>query len=182
MARKSDVDWIAIGLDLLAEQGHTRLTVADLCARSGRTKGSLYHHYADMTVFRAALLDAWRERNTERLIAETEREVRIEDKTRVLDRLAMALDLRLERAVRNWAAHETQARDIVQAVDRQRIDYLVELCREEGNPPALSRDLSTLTYAAYLGLQQLFGADEQATLRRLVPKIEFALAGGKGAA
>ncbi|TDR41211.1 TetR family transcriptional regulator [Tahibacter aquaticus] len=179
MARKSDVDWIAIGLDLLAELGHTRLTVADLCARSGRTKGSLYHHYADMALFRAALLDAWRERNTERLIAETEREARVEDKTRVLDRLAMALDLRLERAVRNWAAHDAQAREVVQAVDRQRIDYLVELCRQEGNPPAVSRDLSTLTYAAYLGLQQLFGADEQAALRRLVPKIEFVLAGSQ---
>lgn len=175
MARRSDVDWIAIGLDLLAEHGHTRLTVADLCARSGLTKGSLYHHYTDMAAFRAALLTAWRERNTERLIAEAERETHVEDKTRVLDRLAQALDLRLERAVRNWAAHEAQAREVVQAVDRQRIDYLIALCREEGSTPAQARDLATLTYAVYLGLQQLFGEDEQAALRRLAPKVEFVL-------
>ena len=93
----------------------------------------------------------------------------------MLDRLALALDLRLERAVRNWAAHELQARVVVQAVDRQRIDYLIALCREEGSTPAQARDLATLTYAVYLGLQQLFGEDEQAALRRLAPKVEFVL-------
>lgn len=178
MARRTDADWIAVGLDLLAEHGHTRLTVADLCARCGLTKGSLYHHYPDMGAFRAALLGAWRERNTERLITQAERETSTEEKTRVLDRLAQALDLRLERAVRNWAAHDNAAREVVQAVDRQRIDYLVRLCREEGGSAADARDLAALTYAMYLGLQQLFGADEQAALRRLMPKVEFVLPGG----
>lgn len=175
MARRSEVDWIAIGLTLLAEQGHARLTVADLCVRSGLTKGSLYHHYPDMGAFRAALLAAWRERNTERLILEAERQASVAEKTRVLDHLAQALDPALERAVRNWAAHEALARETVQQVDRQRIDYLAGLCREEGIAAAEARDHATLTYAVYLGLQQLFGADEQATLRRLAPKVEFVL-------
>jgi len=177
MARRAEADWIAVGLDLLAAHGHARLTVADLCARCGLTKGSLYHHYPDMGAFRAALLGAWRERNTERLIVEAERESSTEEKTRVLDRLAQALDPRLERAVRNWAAHDTAAREVVQAVDRQRIDYLVRLCREEGGSTSEARDLAALTYAMYLGLQQLFGADEQAALRRLMPKVEFVLPG-----
>ncbi|HWU52313.1 MAG TPA: TetR family transcriptional regulator, partial [Tahibacter sp.] len=80
MARRSDVDWIATGLALLAESGHTRLTVADLCARTGLTKGSLYHHYADMGAYRAALLAAWQERHTQQLIAAAERETRNGDK------------------------------------------------------------------------------------------------------
>jgi AcrR family transcriptional regulator len=173
MARRSEVDWIAIGLQLLAEQGHTRLTVADLCARSGLTKGSLYHHYPDMGSFRAALLAAWRERNTERLILEAERQTSVAEKSRVLDSLAQALDPALERAVRNWAAHEAQARDAVQQVDRQRIEYLATLCRDEGHSAADARDNAILTYAMYLGLQQLFGEDELTTLRRLAPKVEF---------
>lgn len=175
MARHSDVDWIAAGLELLAGSGHARLTVADLCARTGRTKGSLYHHYPDMAAFRAGLLAAWRERHTEQLIAAAERESRAGDKARVLDALAQALDLRLERAVRNWAAHERQAREAVQAVDRLRIDYLAGLCRDDGLAAAEARDRATLTYALYLGLQQLFGADEQAALRRLSSEVEFVL-------
>jgi len=171
MARRSDVDWIATGLALLAESGHARLTVADLCARTGLTKGSLYHHYADMGAYRAALLAAWRERHTEQLIAAAERETRSGDKARVLDALAMGLDLRLERAVRNCAAHEQQAREAVQAVDRQRIDYLAGLCRDGSLSAAEARDQATLIYAVYLGLQQLFGADEQAALRRLTPRL-----------
>jgi AcrR family transcriptional regulator len=175
MARRSDVDWIAAGLELLAESGHVRLTVADLCAHTGRTKGSLYHHYPDMAAFRAELLAAWRERHTGQLIAAAERENRTGDKARVLDALAQALDLRLERAVRNWAAHEQQAREAVQAVDRLRIDYLAGLCRDDGLTAADARDRATLTYALYLGLQQLFGADEQAALRRLSSRLEFVL-------
>lgn len=175
MARRSEVDWIAVGLGQLAEHGHTRLTVADLCARSGLTKGSLYHHYPDMSAFRAALLVAWRERNTERLIREAECQASVEEKTRVLDQLAQALDPALERAVRNWAAHEALAREAVQQVDRLRIDYLAALCREEGASVTEARDHATLTYAVYLGLHQLFGTDEQAILRRLAPKVEFVM-------
>ena len=93
----------------------------------------------------------------------------------MLDTLAQALDLRLERAVRNWAAHDRQARDAVQAVDRLRIDYLAGLCRDDGLAAAEARDRATLTYALYLGLQQLFGTDEQAALRRLSSKVGFVL-------
>ena len=175
MARRPEVDWIAVGLDHLAEHGHTRLTVADLCARSGVTKGSLYHHYPDIATFHAALLRAWRERNTERLIAAAEREHSVQEKSKALDRLALELDQGLERAVRNWAAHDLQAREVVQAVDRRRIDYLARLCREEGSGEAEAHDSAALTYALYLGLQQLFGADEQATLRRLASRVEFVL-------
>lgn len=176
MPRRAEVDWIAVGLEQLAQYGHTRLTVADLCQRSGLTKGSLYHHYPDMGALRAALLQAWRERNTERLIAEAEDAGSAQQKSRVLDRLALALDPRLERAMRNWAAHETQAGDVVQAVDRQRIDYLTRLCREDGDAAAAARERATLTYALYLGLQQLFGQDELATLRRLAGRVDFVLA------
>ncbi|GMV29823.1 MAG: putative transcriptional regulator, TetR family protein [Rhodanobacteraceae bacterium] len=175
MARRTEIDWIAIGLDLLVGQGHTRLTVADLCTRAGRTKGSLYHHYPDMAAYRAALLAAWRERHTVRLIAEAEREVSIDGKIRVLDTLAQALDLRLERAMRNWAAHDALAHEAVQAVDRERIAYLAQLCRDEGVAAAEARDQATLTYALFLGLQQLLGEDEQAVLRRLSTQVEFVL-------
>ncbi|HSX62265.1 MAG TPA: TetR/AcrR family transcriptional regulator [Tahibacter sp.] len=175
MPRRTDVDWIAVGLGLLVEHGHARLTVADLCARSGRTKGSLYHHYPDMAAFRAALLNTWRERHTVRLIEEAEREANVDGKVRVLDALAHGLDLPLERAIRNWAAHGAQAREVVQAVDRERIAYLMRLCREEGCSAAEARDQATLTYALFLGLQQLFGEDEQAVLRRLSLQVEFVL-------
>lgn len=175
MARRTDVDWIAIGLELLVEHGHARLTVADLCARSGRTKGSLYHHFADMGAFRAALLGAWRESHTRRLIAEAERETSVDGKVRVLDTLAHALDQRLERAMRSWAAHDPLARDAVQAVDGERIGYLARLCRDEGMAVAEARDQATLTYALFLGLQQLLGEDEQTLLRRLATQVEFVL-------
>jgi AcrR family transcriptional regulator len=46
--------------DLLGEVGYGALTVAALCERIGVTKGSFYHHFADLPAFVAAFAERWR--------------------------------------------------------------------------------------------------------------------------
>ncbi|HEY3604810.1 MAG TPA: TetR/AcrR family transcriptional regulator [Sporichthyaceae bacterium] len=46
--------------ELLGERGPAGLTVAALCARVGVSKGSFYHHFADMSDFLAAFAQRWR--------------------------------------------------------------------------------------------------------------------------
>lgn len=86
-------DWTELALRILAEDGPESLTVARLCEVAGRTRGSLYHHFADHEALIAATLEHWAARDTDRLIAEA----RDADD---LDRRAAALDARLELAVR----------------------------------------------------------------------------------
>jgi AcrR family transcriptional regulator len=179
VARTTDIDWIAIGMRLLRERGHAGLTVTDLCAAARMTKGSLYHHYPSLAAYKEALLAAWREQHTRSVIERSERAPNVAEKTRILDRLALALDSELERAFRDWAAHEAIARRAVHEVDRERIDYMAQLCVEQGEPDRdHARELATVTYALYLGLQQMTGAREHATLLRLVPRLQFVLPRG----
>jgi AcrR family transcriptional regulator len=44
---------------ILAIQGFPELTVDNLCAELGATKGSFYHHFAGMPEFTEALVGAW---------------------------------------------------------------------------------------------------------------------------
>jgi AcrR family transcriptional regulator len=51
---------------ILATQGFLELTVDNLCAELGATKGSFYHHFAGMPEFTEALVAAWESTVTER--------------------------------------------------------------------------------------------------------------------
>ena len=44
-SRFSRTDWLALGLAALAEDGPLGLTIAALCRRAGKTKGSFYAHF-----------------------------------------------------------------------------------------------------------------------------------------
>jgi AcrR family transcriptional regulator len=46
-------------LRILADRGFAELTVDNLCAELGATKGSFYHHFAGMPDFVQALADVW---------------------------------------------------------------------------------------------------------------------------
>src|SRR2546423_6812083 len=52
-------DYLAAGLDLLADGGEGAVTIAALCGRLGGTKGAFYHHFESVPVFYEALLAFW---------------------------------------------------------------------------------------------------------------------------
>ena len=174
MARTTDIDWVAIARRLLIEEGPTTLTLERLCAAAGRTRGSLYHHYAGLPALKAALLSRWAQEHTESLIHTTETLGGAgEQKRRRLDALALALDLRMEQAMRNWAAYDPEVREVVHGVDQRRIDYLIALERECGETSARARQLALLQYALFLGYQQLPGEAERAELNAVAHTLRF---------
>src|SRR3989442_14439608 len=60
-------DYLAAGLDLLADGGGSAVTIAALCGRLGVAKGSFYHHFHSVPLFHEALLAFW-EDGTQRAI------------------------------------------------------------------------------------------------------------------
>ncbi|HEX3826753.1 MAG TPA: TetR/AcrR family transcriptional regulator [Sporichthyaceae bacterium] len=59
--------YFAAAYELLLARGCEAVTVAALCARLGVTKGSFYHHFADMPDFVAAFAERWQEWMTTRV-------------------------------------------------------------------------------------------------------------------
>ena len=126
-----------------------------MCEVAGRTRGSFYHHFPDHAAFVDALLERWRERQTEAVIAAVESAG--SERLGSLHALASDLDHDLDIAVRRFASDDPSARAAVEAVDRQRLDFLAGLHAEDhGLPPANARRMAELEYALFVGMQVLW--------------------------
>lgn len=119
-------DWIDAALELLSEVGIGSVSVDQLATRLGITRGSFYHHFSDRQELLDALLLYWEEEWT----------VKIRDQL-----IAFSLDpsttlmalMRAVRAnsatyydapVRAWALHDITAREVVQRVDKIRLEFI----------------------------------------------------------
>lgn len=173
MARFSRDDWLVLGLAQLSAHGPDGLRIEPLCAAAARTRGSFYHHFDDHDAFIAALLDHWREWNTDGVIEMVELEAEISGKRGRLNALAAGLDQQMEVAIRRFAATHQQASKAVAEVDETRIDYLARLNEEDlGIAASRARSLAEIEYAAFIGFQHLFPDAEEEKLREIGEMLE----------
>jgi len=149
-------DWLALGLTALAEQGPAGLTIEALCRRAGKTKGSFYAHFPAIEAYLAALAGHWRETHTIRLMQQVDEGGAAQDRLIALDRMALALDVRVEQGMRRLAQLDAGVASICTEVDRERIGYLEKLHGESGRfTPEETLALARVEYAAFIGFQQL---------------------------
>ncbi len=149
-------EWLALGLTALAEQGPSGLTIEALCRRAGKTKGSFYAHFPAIEAYLAALAGHWRETHTLRLMQEVDTGGPAQERLIALDRMALALDVRIEQGMRRLAQLDPGVAVTCAEVDRERIAYLETLHGESGRlAPEEALALARIEYAAYIGFQQL---------------------------
>lgn len=154
MARIRREDWLKLGLDALAETGPEALTIEALCQRAARTKGSFYHHFATIEDYRLSLVEFWRERDTEAIIAATSQARAAADNLDALNQLTSHLDMRIEQGMRRLGAADSGVAEIIRMADRRRIGHLVKLYIATGDfPPEQAELLAQVTYAAFVGFQ-----------------------------
>lgn len=125
-ARLSRSDWLEAALIILHDDGINAVTVDALANHLCITRGSFYHHFKDRNDLAEELLNYWKLKWT----------VEIRD-----DVSALGLDGRqsltalgnlikhrqaagYDTAVRAWAIHDEQAREIVGEADRIRLDFI----------------------------------------------------------
>jgi AcrR family transcriptional regulator len=165
--RLSREDWIEAALQALADGGPPEVAVERLAARLGATKGSFYWHFADREELISEALATWEREATDALIEEL-REV-----ADPVERLQAGMvagteveeedpDVRLLPS-----ASEPVVGDVVRRVQRKRLDFLAEVFRDAGFPPAESRLRARLAYSLYLGwfMQRLVEGSERAAPR-----------------
>jgi hypothetical protein len=124
-----------------------------------RTKGAFYHHFDDVGAFQAAMLVEWEALHTAGPISASSGGETAERRSALLRAAAVALDHRLERAIRAWGVHDRRAREAVRRVDARRIAYLAAIHRDRGRGDAPR--LAELEYAVFLGAQALGVADDR---------------------
>ena len=158
MARTTRTNWLEEGLILLRESGEAGLTVERLCVSLDRTKGSFYHHFRDMEAYLDALLEHWEAKHTSAPILAAAAGATFAERRRRLDESVLALDMKLDVAVRAWALRDARARSALLRVDARRIDYLAELYALAHGKGPLARQLADLEYATFVGMQQILPA------------------------
>jgi AcrR family transcriptional regulator len=168
-------DWLDAGLALLASDGRWALTLERLCARLARTKGSFYHHFADMQGYQRELLARWRDRHTEAMIEDSRTAGDPRARGERLREQVAAADLRVERAIRAWAEVEPDARAALDEVDARRLAYLTELARSRVADPARALVVARLEYAAFVGTVTLFHGLPRAQRELLSRSLDEAL-------
>jgi AcrR family transcriptional regulator len=157
VSRATPEDWLDAGLVLLRERGHDALTIDALCRALDRTKGSFYHHFADVSEFSARLLEHWEKRSTEDLITVADASRSATERRAQLYAQVRSLASGIEQAIQAWALRDPVARAVRARVDARRIAYLAELRRAAGAPPKLAERLAQIEYSAFLGAIQVFG-------------------------
>ena len=109
--RLGRTDWMEAGQAILRASGIADLRLATLTEKLKVSSGSFYHHFRDMDEYLGALAEHYSAASIERLLDEIEREV-VEplERLRTLARRTRTEDLlRLDRAMRVWAASEPRA-------------------------------------------------------------------------
>ena len=147
--RLGPAEWVNAGLKALAKSGLSALKADTLAKKLGVSRGSFYWHFADVSAFRAAILQRWREIMLENIIEEIERVP--DDRLEALIDRAFAANSDLESAVRAWATADPQARAAVEAVDVERIGYLRKLLIETGVDPSVAGARARIMNWCYLG-------------------------------
>jgi AcrR family transcriptional regulator len=147
-------DYVAAGLDLLAEGGVSAVTIAALCERLGVTKGSFYHHFDGVPAFHEALLAFW-EDSSRRAIEEARAVADSRRRLTVLKELAVAAHHEAESAIRAWGRSYEPAAVVVRRVDAAREANLVESFRALGIPIVRARRLARIGLATLIGTQHM---------------------------
>lgn len=172
--RVSPLDWCDAGLRLLRDEGMPALTVERLCGALKRTKGSFYHHFADLDAYLEQLLARWEATLTDLPIEVAAAELDPTRRAARLDSAVARLDHRLDVAVRAWALWDARARRAMERVDARRIAYLAELHRARG--AAEAEQLAELEYAAFVGTQQVGAVTSPERAARLARDVRRGVA------
>lgn len=179
MARLTRDDWIDAAYESFSAGGITAVAVEPVARSLGATKGSFYWHFADRRALVDAVLDRWRDLETERLIAQ------VEGIDPPPARLAGLLELIAHRTGERSGERTLYAdataepvRSVVAAVTERRVSYLASLLAASGVAHDEARRRAIVIVSAVIGYQQLVssGWDAAADPRSLVETLR-ALAG-----
>ena len=124
--RLSRSDWLDVALIILHDDGINAVTIDALANQLCITRGSFYHHFKDRNDLAEELLNYWKLKWT----------IEIRDDVSALGldgrQCLTALGNLIEHrkaaghdvAVRAWAIHDEQAREVVRETDEIRLDFI----------------------------------------------------------
>ncbi|MCP4188515.1 MAG: TetR/AcrR family transcriptional regulator [Gammaproteobacteria bacterium] len=132
--RGSETFWLDAAHRVLIESGVESVKVMSLANALDMSRSSFYWHFKDRKALLNALIKRWREQNTGNLIMQTE--LYAETITEAVLNLfdcwinPQLFDAPMDFAIRNWAQHSTDLKEVLEQTDEKRISAIkAMLCR-----------------------------------------------------
>src|SRR5262245_49722441 len=144
-------DWMDFALTTLAHEGFEALKADVLARKLGVSRGSFYWHFSDLGAFHTRVIELWRQRATEAIIADLERYEPGEERLEALVRRGFGHNAVLEIRMRAWADTNADAARVVSDIDRRRRAYMEQMLVEAGIAPSPAATRAQIFYWTYLG-------------------------------
>ena len=170
-ARTKD-EYFRVALELLADQGASGVTIANLCTALDVTKGSFYHHFESGPDFMRAFLVEW-ERKYAKPAVDEARE--IDDPVERLNRLkplVVGLHHEAESAIRAFARTDHYSAEVQSRVDAERLQVVTESITALGIDLAEASDLAHIAVAMLIGAQHMSRPVDREQLARQLDCFE----------
>ena len=168
--------WLALALDILAQEGRAKTKIEYLAKRLGVTKGSFYAHFADRKDFTASVAEYWAETLTSVWLANLRQGVgSAEERLLVLMQLIQDNDLvKYDIVIRAWALDEPLVAEMVEKVDRERFEYIKSLFAEMGFT-GNELEVRTILFQAYHSLNSALHGSlfEESRLKHINVRHQF---------
>lgn len=163
--------WLEEGLSILERKGPGMLSIENLTSRTGKTKGSFYHHFSSREAYIRSLLDYYEKISTREVLRDTSAGADPGERLRMLTKLTFRLSSGLELAIRAWALYDPMVKRFQDRMDRRRLGYLQELHEASGMDAVTARTRSYRDYSLFIGLQQLRRHHTEAEFRSLLKDV-----------
>jgi AcrR family transcriptional regulator len=160
-------DWLRVAMETLLDGGVDRVKVLTLTDKLGASRSSFYWFFKNRDDLLKQLLDVWRQKNTAAIVARAERPA---------DTITGAVlnvfecwiderifDVRLDRAIRDWARNDINVADEVRQADTKRIDALCAMFARQGFPAGEDFIRARVLYLTQIGYYAIEADEDLAT-------------------
>lgn len=165
-------EWLDVGLDCLQANGIESVKAQTLARDLGVSRGSFYWHFGSLEEFLRALLERWREMQTEAVMAAVRAGEHV-GAGRLEHLLATARKMAADRydpAMRSWAMRDKEVARAVAEIDLKRIDFTASIFREAGFDRKEARIRAQMLYMCRVGETMMAGILSEAEREALKEK------------
>lgn len=148
---KSKEDWLEMGLETLGREGLAGLTIQRMAGKLRLTKGSFYHHFANVADFNSQLIAHWADQylSTAALAPDDAAAGLALLDAIIADAYSPATEP--EVAIRSWAQQDEEVRVHVEQVDEARRAFVYQIFLSLTGDVIQARRMADLLFAMLIG-------------------------------
>jgi AcrR family transcriptional regulator len=169
----STEDWVRLAREVLIKEGIVGVKIDRLAKLAGVTRGGFYWRFKNRGKLFDALIEDWRERNTEPMLKVLRADGSPKQRLRQLAELYIDgrdFSEAYDSAVRSWAAMSAPIAILVRSVDDIRLEALEGLFRDAGFDAGTAKIHARITYFHQIGYYAIAMKETREERRTLIDR------------